>query len=889
MVEIQIASKRSIKGYIKSSRNCIPCRVTDGLLIRGNNSFVIFDFGIINEDGCKLVLNFRCFSGNGFVNIKVDNYNKRYYISNNMRVEIPYVKDLRITRDSECIGDLSLTYIGVIKNKEIDIKSLEEGQTFFDQNSSDINFINSTFSEKENPLIEAQKKAINNVINKPSIERVPLNNIRDRARHLNKKLFTNLKDDSLNLNDIKCHSHNISNIKDGEKYKLLLFFGRPFWALKDYNAFFSMMDVYDIIVLNSIEFTSKYIENINLDTLIEKSFYILCDDNSYNKILNKNIDLSKILNIKAMSYKDCIDKVLLAAVDVKEIEIKKFLNEENNKVIMNKEENKILIKKEQEDKISGDLKFKIVVPAYNSQKWIRKTLNSIVCQNYTNYDVCIVDDKSTEKNQVNIIKEYCEKYNSDKNTWKYILNNKRKGALFNIVNAIRNSDCNDEDVIITLDGDDWLYDENVLNKVAKAYEGDILLTYGQYMSYPSNTVGHCKPYDKKVIQARSFRRDEWRMSHLRTFKYKLFSNIKEKDFIDSRKKRYFEMAWDLALMFPMAEMAGDRIKFISDILYTYNRENPINDDKVNLGLQASTNGLIRKMQKYDYLNFKKKEDNVGIVDNKKLHKQEIKKEPEKIRFERTSISDNINYPQFCKLAANDDSIFDNFRKAPIYIETLEHVNYKFAKQYVKKVIQSENSNIIEKIDLFKTNDNYGNPEIKSFGNVFKEISPTTTRYISVLNDMFNIFGSLTNYKIIEVGAGYGGQCKIIHNAFNIQEYVIVDLDEAMMLIKKYLSKFNISPKFQSFSNLNYEESDLFISNYAFSECEKELQSMYLNKLAKGAKNGFMLCNFVSNRFKLQSYSLKELIETLRNFGKNVNVEDENPLTFKGNKLIYWKN
>jgi len=155
--------------------------------------------------------------------------------------------------------------------------------------------------------------------------------------------------------------------------------------------------------------------------------------------------------------------------------------------------------------------------------------------------------------------------------------------------------------------------------------------------------------------------------------------------------------------------------------------------------------------------------------------------------------------------------------------------------------------------------------------------------------LFTLFGDLSNYKIIEVGAGYVGQCKIIHNAFNIQEYVIVDLDEAMMLIKKYLSKFNISPKFQSFSNLNYEESDLFISNYAFSECEKELQSMYLNKLAKGAKNGFMLCNFVSNRFKLQSYSLKELIETLRNFGKNVNVEDENPLTFKGNKLIYWKN
>jgi len=914
MGELQIASKNTIKKYIKSSRNCIPCRVTGGLLLRGNNSFALFDFGMLEDkDNCKIVLNFRNLSGNGSINIRVDNYNKRYQISNIKRIEVPCIKELRISRGADCIGDLSLTYIGAITNKEVNPeKFLEDNKTFFDQKSSDINFINSTFSEKENPLIKAQKKAMSDITNNTAIEETPVN-FGNKMRHLNRKLFTNNKDKSVNFNELKCNSHKISDIKEGEKYKLLLFFGGTAWGPKAHSVFFNMMDTYDIIVLSSPEFVSDYFEEIDMSLLLKKAFYILCDDNSYDNIIKKSkmvsgldvVDISKILNIKSMSYKECIDAVLLAARDVKEVDIREIIKEEESKIMT------------QPEKVTGDLRFKIVVPSYNSQRWIRKTLDSVASQTYTNYDVCIVDDCSTEANQTKIIKEYCDKYNSDRNTWKYMFNKKRKGALFNIVNAIKHSNCDDEDVIITLDGDDWLYDEHVLEKVSKAYDGNVLLTYGQYMSYPSKTPGHCKPYHERIIKNRAFRKDEWRMSHLRTFKYKLFSRIKESDFMDKRNKKYFEMAWDLALMFPMAEMAGHRIKFIKDFLYVYNRENPINDDKVNLGLQARTNGLIRKMKKYDYVEFEEKKEEIkieeAVIEKPKpviekpkeekpkeepikveAKKEEIKPEPKKEepnkvnKNKRTSISDNINYPQFCKLASKDDDVFSRFRQAPIYIETLEHVSFRFGRQYVEKVVKSKNNEIISKIDVFKTNDDYGTPEIKEFGNIFGKMAPTTTRYISVLNDLFNIFGDLTGYKIAEVGAGYGGQCKIIHNAFDVREYVIVDLDEAMMLIGKYLSKFDIKPRLQSASTLNYESSDLFISNYAFSECVRDIQDLYLERLAKGAAKGFMLCNFVSNRFKVKSYTLNELVKKLESFGKKVTVENEIPLTFRGNKLVYWK-
>jgi len=58
------------------------------------------------------------------------------------------------------------------------------------------------------------------------------------------------------------------------------------------------------------------------------------------------------------------------------------------------------------------------------------------------------------------------------------------------------------------------------------------------------------------------------------------------------------MAWDLAFMFPMLEMAQERHCFISDILYVYNNDNPINDHKVDTPLQLSTDRYIRQKNRY---------------------------------------------------------------------------------------------------------------------------------------------------------------------------------------------------------------------------------------------------------------------------------------------------
>ena len=117
--------------------------------------------------------------------------------------------------------------------------------------------------------------------------------------------------------------------------------------------------------------------------------------------------------------------------------------------------------------------------------------------------------------------------------------------------------------------------------------------------YPSgqDSSFHVTEYPQEIIESGDFRKDpHWRASHLRTFKHKLASQLHEEDLIDE-DGQYYEMTWDQALMFPMMEMARERIKFISDILYVYNDENPINDHKVDRQKQIDTGDRIRNRHK----------------------------------------------------------------------------------------------------------------------------------------------------------------------------------------------------------------------------------------------------------------------------------------------------
>jgi len=212
-------------------------------------------------------------------------------------------------------------------------------------------------------------------------------------------------------------------------------------------------------------------------------------------------------------------------------------------------------------------KFIVVVTVYNAVEFTKKCLNSILEQTYRNFELIVVDDCSLDGTSDVIIDLW-------DNNFKYYRNRERLGSgVGNIAKAIRLYPGNNEDIIVTVDGDDWLYSDDVLEYLNKVYQDpDIWLTYGQFTSLSRKLENFCKPLSS-IINYR--RHGIWVTSHLKTFKRNLWNRIDNRDLRD-RRGNYYTSFEDTSYMFPMIEMAGlKRIRFIDKILYVYNDKNPL--------------------------------------------------------------------------------------------------------------------------------------------------------------------------------------------------------------------------------------------------------------------------------------------------------------------------
>ena len=242
-------------------------------------------------------------------------------------------------------------------------------------------------------------------------------------------------------------------------------------------------------------------------------------------------------------------------------------------------------------------RFVIITPFYNVEKWIKLCINSVRKQNYENYVHYLVDDISTDKTS-----ERVEEIIKDNDKFFLIKNKSKKFALQNISDTLDSIDISDDDIVVILDGDDWLASQNVLGSLNEEYEKtNCLMTYGSYVEYPSLKRGKfSRKIPKDIIDNQSYRQSAWMSSHLRTFRYKLWKKIDKKDFINDDTGKFFKAAWDLAFVLPMLEMCGDRARHMEEVLYIYNRTNPLNEDKVDNPLQLSEENQVRNRKKYKY-------------------------------------------------------------------------------------------------------------------------------------------------------------------------------------------------------------------------------------------------------------------------------------------------
>jgi hypothetical protein len=246
----------------------------------------------------------------------------------------------------------------------------------------------------------------------------------------------------------------------------------------------------------------------------------------------------------------------------------------------------------------------------------------------------------------------------------------------------------------------------------------------------------------------------------------------------------------------------------------------------------------------------------------------------------SSISDEMPYADFCRLAVEDEEAFRNFKCNEEYRAVLEHCNYSQGLEYLN-LLDREGSEFTLLKEI--ASDDNGNP-IRFYYEGLGRVSPTQIRYAKVLQDLHALFGSLDSLKISEIGVGYGGQAIHILRSDLVSNYVFYDLEWPGKLAMKnmglHYDKLRIFPHLGN--PLDVTAVDLVISNYAFSELAREYQETYLKNVISQSKAGYVIYNDIqpdsSTALSAREFSLRV---------PGAEIFEELPLTFPGNQLVVW--
>lgn len=95
----------------------------------------------------------------------------------------------------------------------------------------------------------------------------------------------------------------------------------------------------------------------------------------------------------------------------------------------------------------------IIIPVYNTEKYLKKCLNSVVNQTYKNLEIIVINDASSD-NSLAILENYAKKYKNIK-----LVNNPVNLG----VSISRNIglDCANGDYIYFLDSDDFIRNDAI--------------------------------------------------------------------------------------------------------------------------------------------------------------------------------------------------------------------------------------------------------------------------------------------------------------------------------------------------------------------------------------------------------------------------------------------
>lgn len=167
------------------------------------------------------------------------------------------------------------------------------------------------------------------------------------------------------------------------------------------------------------------------------------------------------------------------------------------------------------------MKFSIIIPAYNAEKEIKKTLQSVLNQTFKDYEILVINDFSTDKT-----KEIVEKY-KDVKLINHSKNKKAGGARNTGIDNAKG------EYVFFLDSDDQIYDSNVLQKISdnidKNNSPDIV--YLGFKAIGNSFSGKYIPNETNSIKYNRIK--EWKFANI-------WDVCWNKNFLNNNKLRFVE-------------------------------------------------------------------------------------------------------------------------------------------------------------------------------------------------------------------------------------------------------------------------------------------------------------------------------------------------------------
>lgn len=231
----------------------------------------------------------------------------------------------------------------------------------------------------------------------------------------------------------------------------------------------------------------------HIDKLLEYDATILIDDEKYVQELkeyNVNIKMKKYNN-------ECYD-ILIAETDdianitaIRKVAIGEYQSHKPKIKYIDKLDMAEILKKPQKK----DVKFSIIVPNYNNAMWIGKTIESVLEQTYSNWEMYIIDDMSTD-DSVSVVKQYEDKRIT-------LIQNEIKlynGGSRNI-GILKAKKSNPDGYLLFIDSDDWLANNEVLSRLNDFIDDEDLITldYQYYIGNEIRPAGKCRYRNKDEL------------------------------------------------------------------------------------------------------------------------------------------------------------------------------------------------------------------------------------------------------------------------------------------------------------------------------------------------------------------------------------------------------